>query len=47
MSDGPKPKRGPRPEVFKVEVPCEAAVKIALKTPPPEKQPKRRTKRKD
>jgi hypothetical protein len=38
MSKGSKEKRkkpGPEPEVFKVDLPFEEAVKAALKTPPP------------
>jgi len=37
-----KKKPGPEPEVFKVTIPFEEAVKAALETnpPPPEKSPK-------
>jgi hypothetical protein len=35
-----KKKRGPKPEVFKVPIPFEEAVKAALKTPPPAKPKK-------
>jgi hypothetical protein len=34
-------KRGPKPEVFKVPLPFEEAVKAALKTPAPKKQNKK------
>lgn len=39
MSDKKKPKkkRGPEPELLKVPLPFEEAVKAALKTPPPKK----------
>jgi len=40
MSDKKKP--GPEPEVFKVQLPLEKAVKAALKTPPPKKPPKKK-----
>jgi hypothetical protein len=41
VSDAEKPakkKPGPEPEVFKVDLPFEEAVKAALKTPPPPKR---------
>jgi len=34
-----KKKPGPAPEIFKVPLPFEEAVKAALQTPPPEKKP--------
>lgn len=40
MSKGSKDKRkkpGPDPEILKVDLPFEEAVKAALKTPPPKK----------
>ncbi|HEX5245511.1 MAG TPA: hypothetical protein VFW41_00125 [Gaiellaceae bacterium] len=40
MSEKKKP--GPKPEVFKVPLPFEKAVKAALKTPPPKKTPTRK-----
>jgi hypothetical protein len=40
MSDQQK-KRGPKPEVFKVPLPFEEAVKAALKTPAPKKERKK------
>ena len=44
MSDERK-KPGPAPEVFKVPLPFEEAVKAALKTPPPVKNPKNEKRR--
>jgi len=42
MSQEPK-KRGPKPEVFKVPLPFEDAVKAALETPlPKDKKPKKK-----
>jgi hypothetical protein len=37
-----KKKRGPKPEVFKVPLPFEEAVKAALATAPPKKEKKRK-----
>jgi hypothetical protein len=37
--DDRKKKRGPKPEVFKVPLPFEEAVKAALKTAPPKTKP--------
>ena len=41
MSETKKKKRGPEPEVFKVPLPFEEAVKAALETNPPPAKPKR------
>ena len=39
-----KKKPGPKPEVFKVELPFEEAVKVALKTKPLDNEKKQRRK---